>query len=402
MHVFRRSSSRADVQGSRMPKRRSGDRDGFRASKRRRRHLYLVFDDWLWGYSIRKVNLSSSPSPSGSSNPNDGDGDGVDSPNNAFPAEHLMPPAVFRVEAQRGFPQHFTAAASGSKIIAVLSMRNGFEYRPSAPSASIPVFDLRRRAFTLGPRPEVDLVTPIFIPPGGRVFALSADSFQFQVLEPGSGRCGREGQWRKLQMHPSFKREFSVSSYALHPDGRTIFVSTASGGTFTFDTAAAGDSNWTEHGRWKLPFAGRAHFDPDLDVWIGFSRRKRTKGHLCACDAPRPDDGGERRPGWKVGKEKLFSEDPAEKHVGATLVCMEGQSEFCLVQCVSREDGCPPGDPLNVCRPCRYVCRLTTFSVRLGEEDGLPTVGDSRRVRCYKVPETTSGFTLGQPVAFWM
>ncbi|CAN6322643.1 unnamed protein product [Urochloa humidicola] len=369
-------------QGSRMPKRPSSGGDGDRAVKRRRRkHLYLVFDDWLWGYSIRKVNLSSSRS--------DPD-DGADSPD-AFPAEHRMPPAVFRVEAQRGFPQHFTAAASGSKIIAVLSMRIGFEYRPLAPRASIPIFDLRRRAFTLGPRPELDLSLPIFIPAGGRVFALCADS-SFHVLEPGgSGRCG-EGQWRKLQMHPSFKSESSVSSYALHPDGRTIFVSMASGGTFTFDTAAAEDSNsnWTEHGRWKLPFTGRAHFDPDLDAWVGLSRRSATRGHLCVCDAAsttRPDDGGgRRRPAWKVGKERLFSEDPAEKHVGATLVSMGGsRSELCLVQCVSRENGCPPGDPLNVytCRAgTSYVCRLTTFSVRLGEEDGLPTVGDSRRVRC--------------------
>ncbi|CAN6286858.1 unnamed protein product [Urochloa humidicola] len=205
-------------------------------------------------------------------------------------------------------------------------------------------------------------------------------------------------------MHPSFKSESSVSSYALHPDGRTIFVSMASGGTFTFDTAAAAEdsnSNWMEHGRWKLPFAGRVHFDLDLDAWVGLSRRAATRGHLCVCDAA--SGGGRRRPTWKVGKEKMFSEDPAEKHVGATLVSMGGsRSEFCLVECVSREDGCAPGDPLNVYPPRRYVCRLTTFSVRLGEEDGLPTVGDSRRVQCYKVPETASGFTLGYPVAFWM
>uniref|UniRef100_K4AK21 Uncharacterized protein n=1 Tax=Setaria italica TaxID=4555 RepID=K4AK21_SETIT len=352
-----------------MPKRRSGERGGGRAAKRsRRRHLYLVLDDWWWGYSIRKVNLSSSGS--------DSDDSTEPLQPQAFPPEHPVPPA----------------------IIAVLSMRSGFEYRPSAPSTSVPVFDLRRRGFMLGPRPEVDLVLPIFIPVGGgRIFALSADSFQMHPFS----------------MNAVTVERLSVSSYAVHPDGRTIFVSTESGGTFTFDTAAE-HLGWTEHGRWALPFAGRAHFDPtfvprvpmtyrlgllrstrgldpilktqprpSLDDWVGLFGDKNTKGHPV-----RLRGGLLRRPGWKVGKEKLFSEDPAEKHVGATLVSMGGRSQFCLVECVSR-----------VAAP--YVCRLTTFSLRFGE-DGLPTVGDSRRVRCYKVPESINGFTLSEPVAFWM
>nr|TKV91406.1 hypothetical protein SEVIR_9G094651v2 [Setaria viridis]TKV91407.1 hypothetical protein SEVIR_9G094651v2 [Setaria viridis]TKV91408.1 hypothetical protein SEVIR_9G094651v2 [Setaria viridis]TKV91409.1 hypothetical protein SEVIR_9G094651v2 [Setaria viridis] len=166
-----------------MPKRRSGERGGGRAAKRRRRrHLYLVLDDWWLGYSIRKVNLSS-PAPIQTT---------ALSRYNHKPSQPntpcLRPSSASRPST--GSPTHHVfTAAFGSKIIAVLSMRSGFEYRPSAPSTSVPVFDLRRRGFMLGPRPEVDLVLPIFIPVvGGRIFALSADSFQ--VLDPPSKTPG--------------------------------------------------------------------------------------------------------------------------------------------------------------------------------------------------------------------
>lgn len=57
--AFRRAIQANKEATTRMPKRRSGELGGGRTANRRRRHLYLVFDDWLWGYSIRKVDLSS-------------------------------------------------------------------------------------------------------------------------------------------------------------------------------------------------------------------------------------------------------------------------------------------------------------------------------------------------------
>jgi hypothetical protein len=38
---------------------------------------------------------------------------------------------------------------------------------------------------------------------------------------------------------------------------------------------------------------------------------------------------------WNLGKERLFSEDPAETHVGATLHGDGRKRVLCLVQCVS-------------------------------------------------------------------
>lgn len=43
-------------------------------------------------------------------------------------------------------------------------------------------------------------------------------------------------------------------------------------------------------------------------------------------------------PAWKLSKEKLFCEDPAEEHIGATLVYMGSRNKFCLVQCLSADD----------------------------------------------------------------
>jgi hypothetical protein len=70
--------------------------------------------------------------------------------------------------------------------------------------------------------------------------------------------------------HPS-----CIQSYAVHPDGHTIFAScyfgSSSGGKchpFTFSLGAE-DSESKHHCMWRLPFDGRAYYDNDLDVWFG-------------------------------------------------------------------------------------------------------------------------------------
>ncbi|KAK3146098.1 hypothetical protein QOZ80_3BG0261590 [Eleusine coracana subsp. coracana] len=220
--------------------------------------------------------------------------------------------------------------------------------------------------------------------------------------------------WRK-QPEPPFESEH-VMSYALHPDDRTIFVSVgkpnAPAATFTFDTAdaALGNSNnngvenaWKRHGPWVLPFAGRAYFDPDLDAWVGFSRD--FHGHLCSCivasTTSRESDG--HCPAWKVSNERYFTDWSIEKHVGASLVHMEGRSRFCVVESFRVNDGSADGmEEQDALRPsCHCWIRLTTFSLRY-DRNGDLTTGNSRRVRCYKAPETASEPMLKHPVVFWM
>ncbi|EMS49197.1 hypothetical protein TRIUR3_19761 [Triticum urartu] len=83
-----------------------------------------------------------------------------------------------------------------------------------------------------------------------------------------------------------------------------------------------------------LPFSGRGHFDRHLDAFVGLFKDPDTLGQVYSCCLSSSSTGHGLE--WKLGKEKLFSQDPAERHVGATLVYM-GRSKFCLVQCVSIE-----------------------------------------------------------------
>jgi hypothetical protein len=141
-----------------------------------------------------------------------------------------------------------------------------------------------------------------------------------------------------------------ITSYAVHPDGRTIFVSAhakgrgpgnAYAGTFSLDTGGDGDAGWTRRGEWLLPFLGQGHYDADLDAWVGLHSRR----YMCTCDVPAPladvcsgDDDHDApappQPTWElVGATSLFSADPDPRRgdSAASLVNM-GNGEFCVVE----------------------------------------------------------------------
>jgi hypothetical protein len=76
-----------------------------------------------------------------------------------------------------------------------------------------------------------------------------------------------------------------VTAYAVHPVGRTIFVSAQNRsrlngemkeGTHSFDTRSA---VWTWHGEWQLPFLGQGRYVDELDAWVRIHR----DGFLCSC-----------------------------------------------------------------------------------------------------------------------
>ncbi|CAN6309354.1 unnamed protein product [Urochloa humidicola] len=428
-----------------MSRRRAEERAGGPAAKQ---HLYLLFDDWTEGYSVRQVDLSSDDAAS-----DDARGWQIDA--TACDGDHSLPPAIFRFEAQRGLPAHL-AAAFDSKIVATQPLSPASAVAaPLLLESHVPIFDVRHRSCLFGPRLVPDRADPIYIPAGRRLFALAAGTFDLLHPPPSQpprppvhGEEGRVWSWRQLSA-PPFEREH-VASYAVHPNGTTIFVSVeesaSAPATFAFDTAEhwlrGGAGGWWQwHGQWALPFAGRAHFDAELDAWVGFSRDPDCVGHVCCCDAAPaiPDDaGGEGRcPARKLNKEKLFSEEPAERHLGATLVYMGGRSEFCLVECVFIEDerhgdldledgddcadedmsdgdldeddgssGDERGDgeqedEQDPSRLRRYLFRLTTFNLKY-DKNGDLTTGCSCRVRYYRVPHESSEAVLSNPVAFWM
>ncbi|GJM96574.1 hypothetical protein PR202_ga13427 [Eleusine coracana subsp. coracana] len=315
-----------------MAKRRSDERDGGRIAKRRLQHLYLVFDDWSSGYSIRKVD------PCDANPPSDSDSDDDSS-------EPRLPPAVLRVPAARGLPQYF-AAAFGSRIMALQprEKRGADGERHLAPK---------------------DLV------PSSTLFALGAKSFDQLWPPPLEHPGGEHHVWSWYQC-PARPSRGGTSPPTRCTDGQTVLVSTERQGgaaTFAFDTEA-------DDMEWALPFDGRAHFDADLDAFVGLSRDPDTPGHLCSCDAA----------------------PPGNDYMGR-------RSKFCLVQCVSMEDGCIDEELAEeeegVPRPRRHMLRLTTFSLGY-DKNGDLTTGKSCRVRYCEVPKSSTETLLKNPVAFWL
>jgi hypothetical protein len=202
-------------------------------------------------------------------------------------------------------------------------------------------------------------------------------------------------KWCRLE-DPPFNTDLATS-HAVHPDGRTIFVSLNvegrdTGDTFTFDTAAR-KPKWRVHRGWQLPFKGAAYHDRELDAWVGLTNDPATLGHLCACEAPSTEDVSWQPPSWKLSKEKLFRQDRVEKHTGATLVYLGAgyRSRFCLVQCLLHRER------------KRRLLRVTTFSLKYDKDGDLRT-STHRRVRSFKLPKAVmkdSAF-LTNPMAFWL
>jgi hypothetical protein len=185
----------------------------------------------------------------------------------------------------------------------------------------------------------------ITVPVGGTLYALSHRfSDKQQSLEamswdhnPNGGldellqRPTTEGwSWKSLPAPPpTFSHNQFVTSHAVHPDGRTIFMTTAYRespglhvGTFSFNTESC---VWRWHGEWALPtpFVGQGYFDADLDRWVGL----RRDGHVCSCRVASRSRSLTRimQLDWQVAEEKLFRRDPAEDHLSASLTYMGQQ-----------------------------------------------------------------------------
>ncbi|CAO2047070.1 unnamed protein product [Urochloa humidicola] len=342
-------------------------------------HLYLVVDYWSSGYNIRKINL-----PSGS-------GEG---------AVRRLPPAFMNLEAERGWPQFFTSAF-GTKIVAM---------HPNE-CEIVPIIDLDRQIVVPGPWTNYPGY-PIYFPVGSdKLFTLDLSTFEMcrSQLKP-YGMCmyppPAESDWRWCQLqNPPLKLQH-VCSYAVNEQKQTIFVSTKGDtvATFSFDI---GESKWKLHGQWSLPFNGRGYYDGDLDGYVGLYKDSESLGYLYFCDMTRTetDSGQCPCPDVKCSKVKVFNKNPAEKHVGATLMYMN-HSKFCIVECVSVDD-VKAGKALQELSDSEasygriYMYRVITFTIKYNRRSDLKV--KRYRVQCYKVPrEATRKFVYNDPVAFWL
>ncbi|CAO2205474.1 unnamed protein product [Urochloa humidicola] len=350
---------------------------GSKRQRRRwsRKHLYLVLDDWEKGYSIHKMD------------PDTFDSDSDDDEAAARrlpepPALRLEPPAASQVQPHTDM----SFAAMGTKLFALMNHRCGL------------VYDAGTAVLSLGAHAPADMVCGY-----GDTLAAAGDdvlyalSYRFFDREhphcfgamswgptsPDARQHPTEGwSWKPLPP-PPFRT--NTQAHALHPDGRTIFVTASEDrchtNTYSFDTV---DSAWRRHGNWALPFLGHGHFDAELDAWVGLD----MNGHVCACQVISPSFRC-FYPDCKVTRESIFSK---ERHIKATLTSMGG-GKYCLVECVGSANAERVYGAYDGC-----VIRLTVFGLKYNHKGELH-IRDHRSTSSFLVSRYKYHFV---PKAFWM
>ncbi|OEL37349.1 hypothetical protein BAE44_0001632 [Dichanthelium oligosanthes] len=318
-----------------------------------KQHLYLVVDDWERGYSVHRV--------------------GEEDFGSDVPGARPATSPLVRIQAQHLHSWSF--AAHGTKILAM---------QPPKHCPGIPVFDTRTLGVTACPYPQS-----------------RGDLGSKPVTSGGPGPAS------------SRRRSSVVSGYAAHPDERTVFVSVrdwrpgigkiyvhaSRRSTFTFDMERL---EWSHAGEWLPPFKGRAHYDRELDAWVGLCLYSEGAGRVCCCDVPPAAGAGSETmtmPAWKLGQDVFFGAPAGPVgHLSATLVYMGGDSRFCMV--VTREADARIGGYKYSSRG--RVVEMTCFVLKYDKEGDLCTT--SRRAYASLTYEVAHEGIDGtqNPVAFWM
>ncbi|OEL16062.1 hypothetical protein BAE44_0022917 [Dichanthelium oligosanthes] len=270
----------------------------------------------------------------------------------------LPEPAAFRFVAPA---PNTRSVATGSDIVVVSSGGGETEAPPTL------VYDTGAAALAIGPPLPGHIAGPIVAVAGGgdALYALTTlgaglplalEAFSWSPCtrdtdEPWLRR--HEWSWKSVVAPPPpfAPGDAHVVSYAAHPDGCSVFVSTRDGGredTCSFD---AERREWTRPGAWALPFRGQGHYDRELDAWVGLDAEP---GYVCACQvasAARTPQCRRSLTGWRRSCS-LAGEEGTRS--GATLAYM-GDGKFCLVESVACED-------VDDCDG-RRVVRVTMFGL---------------------------------------
>ncbi|XBI49683.1 hypothetical protein VPH35_113222 [Triticum aestivum] len=363
------------------------ERSSCSSSKRRRRnndhaerlprkqHLYLAVDDWEGGYSIHKLDAD----------------DILDDTEGGGGGEHkLLEHAAIRIKTPMCGRMEFTAL--GTNIFVDTNPRNRGDHAPPAV-----IYNTETAALTVGPRFPcgIDrLATTIAV--GKTIYVLTTANLpDLPCLQALSWRRVAadniwdpymDWSWNRVQSQPPVNG-VDIVGYALHPDGRTIFMSTRKG-THSLDTS---NGVWADLGDdWVLPFKGQAFFDAELNAWVGTDRK--GAGYVCCCQVASRSATTKRPLECRVLKEKLFRRNNEEhymedgRHKDVTLTYM-GDSRFCLVE-----------DIVSSKEAIDTVLHVTLFGLKYDHMGELQT--KSRRgTRSYAVSKNTRYFSHA---TFWM
>lgn len=177
----------------------------------------MALDDWEQGYHIYKL-----------------DADEIYSGG----LQDLPKTAAIQINSSVHGPMDF--AALGTNIFVALNLRYYFEEDDDAPPLTI-VYNTKTQALGVGP--PLPSGIPAFwaaMAAGEKLYALTTELLSLQAMSWAPTNYG----WKGGEMDWSWNSEPSlppcsgldVLAYALHPDGRTIFMSTASV-THSFDTS---------------------------------------------------------------------------------------------------------------------------------------------------------------------
>jgi hypothetical protein len=276
-------------------------------------------------------------------------------------------------------------AALGSNIIAT-----------SNQCAAILAFDTETAGLAIGnPLPDaLKNALNIYVTAGDMLIAFAyyfiRRPYSFEVMTTAKddihSLCpSTDWSWKSMPAPPFAKSE-RIKSYALHPDGHTLFVSVSSG-TFSIDTK---NHEWRHHGEWILPFKLQGYFDGDLDAWVGL----HPDGYICSCQVPSLSSSNIQLPDWKMTEHRMWmTQDQVAGAQGATLTYM-GNSRFFLVDCELGE-GIKFQDAFSDSQGC--VLHMTTFRLKYNHEGKLRII-DRNTTSC----PVSRRFPYFYPVAFWM
>ncbi|CAN6280076.1 unnamed protein product [Urochloa humidicola] len=306
---------------------------------------------------------------------------------------HLPEPAAFRFVAPSPVTQF---VAMGGNIVVVSS--GGETESPTL------VYDTAAAALDTGPPLPGHLAGPIVAVSGGGEtlyapttlgagFPVALEAFSWAPCTRDTDepwRRAHEWSWKSVAAPPppfSPPERAAVVSYAAHPDGRTVFVSTCGGGGVGTYSFGAESGRGTARGRCRS--GGRATTTASWTPWVGLDAE--LPGHVCACQVA-SRGGSAVPPESDRTVEKMFDAggDGAGAGAGATLAYM-GDSEFCLVESsTARDDVGEMG--------CDRDVRVTVFGLKFDRKGKLRTT-NYRRTSSYVASSYVPSFS---PVAFWM